>query len=162
MMFVFYCLMFKTKTRSLYSVWGGLMHAGEERPDLWRASSPNQTAKTFLCKTRELFDLEAFTLVLQWIVPLQRNFPGCHNSNYYYQKDYLLACWMRRSSSNWGVAGGCISITFLGANSDFRTDVCDCREGTEKAVEKIYKRWGLQWWLWINYSFKSWFLLKFC
>lgn len=141
MIFVFYCLMSKTKTRSLYSLYKeDLCMQMRKAPGLWCAPLPSQTTKAFPWENSELSDQEEFTPVLQWIVPLQRKSPGRHNSSYCYQKACLLAsCCINRSSPNWRVAGGCISITFLRVTRFQGRHMCDCREGTGKIGDKLYK-----------------------
>lgn len=125
------------KTSSLNSLYKeNLCVQMRKAPDLWCASLPSQTTKALPWKK-----WEEFTSVLQKIVPFQRKSPGSHNSSYCYEKNCILACWcsINRASPNWGVTGGCVSVIFLRMTSDFRADLCDCREGTGKIGDKIYK-----------------------
>lgn len=87
-----------------------------------------------------------------------------------YQKGcFLVCCRIRRSSLNWGAAGDFIFVKLLRATSDFRPDTCVTVGRGQERLETKYTRqvqtvakewWGLQGWLWVSYSLRSWFLLK--
>lgn len=86
------------------------------------------------------------------------------------RKTCLLACCINRSSPNCRVGGGCISITFLRwiqISGQAHVTVGRGRkhwsQNMLRPAQTVAKeRWGLQGWLWVGYSFRSWFLLKLC
>lgn len=140
MMFVFYCLMMKTKTRPLYSLYRKDLHMQMRKaPDLWCAPLPRQTTKAFPWKNRIIRPGRIHSSATV-NCPSSREIPWETIFQLLLSERLLARYCINRSSTNWSLAGGLHFYNISQGDFGFQgRHMCDCREGTGKIGDKIYE-----------------------